>query len=56
MRPRNKMQIQQARCAFQKRKDLLTSRNIDLKIRKTLLKTYVWSVALYGSKKIKKAE
>lgn len=28
---------------------LFTSRNIDIKIRKNLLKVYVWSVALYGS-------
>jgi len=53
-----KSRLQQARCAFQKKKNLLTSRNIDLKIRKNLLKTYVWSVALYGSETwtIRKAE
>lgn len=50
--------LQQARCAFQKRKSLLTSGNIDLKIRKNLLKIYVWSVAFYGSETwtIRKAE
>lgn len=37
---------------------LLTSKNIDLKIRKNFLKMYVWSVALYGSETwtIRKAE
>lgn len=40
--------IIQAKIAFNKKKNLLTSRNIDLTIRKRLLKTYVWSVALYG--------
>lgn len=44
-----KCRLQQARCSFQKKKSLLTSRNIYLKIRKNFLKTYVWSVALYGS-------
>lgn len=51
--------LQRARCAFQRRKDLLiTSSNIVLKIRKNLLKTYVWSAALYGSetRTIKKYE
>lgn len=30
------------------RKEDFTSKNIDLNIRKNLLKTYVWSIMLYG--------
>uniref|UniRef100_A0A8D8XEA4 Craniofacial development protein 2 n=1 Tax=Cacopsylla melanoneura TaxID=428564 RepID=A0A8D8XEA4_9HEMI len=41
--------IGQAKCAFNKKKELFTSRSIDLNLRKRLIKTYVWSVALYGS-------
>ena len=40
--------IFQAKIAFNRKKTLLASRNISLKIRKNLLKTYVWSIALYG--------
>lgn len=36
-----RFRLQWARCAFQKKKELLTSINIDLKVRKNLLKTYV---------------
>ena len=39
--------IEQAKKAFAKILQLLVS-NIDLEIRKKLLKTYVWSVELYG--------
>lgn len=46
--------LQQARCAFKKRKGLFTSRNIDIKIRKILLK--VWSEALYGTWTVRNAE
>jgi len=41
--------LRQARCAFQKKKGLLTSKNIDSKVRRNLPRTYVWNVALYGS-------
>ncbi|VVC41133.1 Reverse transcriptase domain [Cinara cedri] len=41
--------INQAKCAFNKKKNLFTSRSIDINIRKNLIKTYVWSVVLYGS-------
>jgi len=40
--------ICQAKIAFNSKKTLLASRNVNLKIRKNLLKTYVWSIALYG--------
>jgi hypothetical protein len=40
--------ICQAKIAFNKKKTIFTSRSISLKIRKNLLKTYVWSIALYG--------
>ena len=41
--------IAQAKNAFYKKKNLFTARNISLDVRKQMLKTYVWSVALYGS-------
>jgi hypothetical protein len=41
--------INQVKCAFQSKKNMFISRNIDIKMRKNLLKTYVWSVALYGN-------
>jgi len=41
--------INQAKCALESKKNIFISRNIDIKVRKNLLKTYVWSVALYGS-------
>lgn len=41
--------ICQAKIAFNSKKTLLASRNISLKTRKNLLKTYyVWSITLYG--------
>lgn len=43
-----KCRIAQARKAFLKKRDLLRA-NIDLKVRKSFLKMFVWSVALYGS-------
>ncbi|VVC42051.1 Hypothetical protein CINCED_3A009450 [Cinara cedri] len=50
--------INQAKCAFNKKKNLFTPRRIDINIRKNLIKTYVWSVVLYGSENwtIAKAE
>ena len=41
--------IGQGNIAFAKIPQLLVS-NTDLEIRKKLLKTYVWSIALYGCK------
>jgi hypothetical protein len=41
--------INHAKCAFQSKKNMFISRNIDVKVRKNLLKAYVWSVALYGN-------
>ncbi|VVC26157.1 Hypothetical protein CINCED_3A007725 [Cinara cedri] len=41
--------INQAKCAFNKKKNLFTSRSIDITIRKDLIKTYVWSVVLCSS-------
>ena len=46
----NRSRIGQAKIPFAKIPQLLVS-NIDLEIRKKLLKTYVWSVALYTEKK-----
>ena len=40
--------ICQAKIAFNNKKTIFTSKNISLKTRKNLLKTYVWSIALYG--------
>ncbi|KAI5747141.1 hypothetical protein M8J77_011488 [Diaphorina citri] len=44
-----KQRIAQAKVAFLKKKTLLCSNNININIRKQLIKTLVWSVALYGS-------
>ena len=44
-----KSRIIQAKAAFNRKSKLLTSNNIDLNIRKQLIKTFVWSVFLYGS-------
>ena len=43
-----KQKIRQAKTAFIKKRRILTSRKINREIRKTFLKTFVWSVALYG--------
>jgi len=40
--------IGQAKKVFLLKSKLLTSKNVDLKTRKRLIKTYVWSTALYG--------
>jgi hypothetical protein len=39
----------QAKKAFLLKSKLLTTTNVDLRTRKRLIKTYVWSTALYGS-------
>jgi hypothetical protein len=38
------------------RKEEFTSKNIDFNIRKNLLKTYVWSIMLYGCEIWKRIE
>ena len=43
-----KCRLAMARKAFVKKRNLLTS-NIDLSVRKSFLKVFVWSLALYGS-------
>ncbi|XP_050421358.1 uncharacterized protein LOC126833839 [Adelges cooleyi] len=41
--------IGQAKNTFLKKKKILTSKNMNIVTKKRLIKTYVWSVALYGS-------
>jgi len=41
--------IAQAKQAFFKKKKLLTTNAININIKKTLVKTLVWSVTLYGA-------
>jgi len=43
-----KCRIAMAKAAFNKKRTLFTS-TLDLKLRKKLLKCYVWSMALYGA-------
>jgi hypothetical protein len=40
--------ICQAKVAFNKKRNIFISKSIDLNIRKNLLKTYIWSIMLYG--------
>jgi len=40
--------IAQAKVAFNRKRTLMTG-NLDLKLRKKLVKCFVWSVALYGA-------
>jgi len=42
--------ICQAKISFNKKRGLFTLRNISIRTRINLLKTYVWSIMLYGSK------
>ncbi|KAI5720095.1 hypothetical protein M8J77_001812 [Diaphorina citri] len=44
-----KQRIGQAKAAFYKKISLFCSNNIDIELRKRLVKSLVWSVALYGS-------
>jgi len=44
-----KRRIALAKQAFTEKQNLLTSRHLSIKIRKHFIKTYIWSVALYGS-------
>uniref|UniRef100_A0A8D9ENE8 Endonuclease-reverse transcriptase n=2 Tax=Cacopsylla melanoneura TaxID=428564 RepID=A0A8D9ENE8_9HEMI len=41
--------IVQAKTSFNKKKTVFCSNNIDIEVRKRLVKSLVWSVALYGS-------
>jgi len=43
-----KSRITMAKAAFNKKKNLLTSK-LDLNLRKKLVKCYIWSMALYGA-------
>ena len=45
-----KRRIGMAKEVFNKKKRLLCNRGLDLKLRKRLVKCYVWSVLTYGSK------
>jgi hypothetical protein len=47
MRPRNNMQITTGTMCIPKKQGSSTLRNIDLKIKKNLLKTYALNVAFY---------
>jgi hypothetical protein len=44
----NKFRIAMEKAAFNKKRTLFTS-TLDLKLRKKLVKCYIWSIALYGS-------
>uniref|UniRef100_A0A8D8YBX5 Craniofacial development protein 2 n=1 Tax=Cacopsylla melanoneura TaxID=428564 RepID=A0A8D8YBX5_9HEMI len=44
-----KHRIAQAKAAFMKKYTLFCSNNINIQLRKQLIKTLVWSIALYGS-------
>jgi len=43
-----RFRIAMAKAAFNKKKNLLTSK-FDLNLRKKLVKCYIWSMALYGA-------
>jgi hypothetical protein len=44
-----KSRIAMAKAAFNKKKNLFTSK-LDFNLRKKLVKCYIWSMALYGSR------
>lgn len=44
-----KSRILQAKPSFYKKKHLFTLNKISLKTRKTLIKSFVWSIAFYGT-------
>ena len=46
-----KCRIAMAKAAFNKKRTLFTS-TLDLKLRKKLLKFYIWSIALYGAENL----
>jgi hypothetical protein len=41
--------INQAKTAFNKKRNLFTFNSINMQLRKHLVKTFVWSMLLYGS-------
>jgi hypothetical protein len=41
--------ISQAKKAFHQKRSILTAENTCLQVRKHLIKTYTWSILLYGS-------
>ncbi|KAL4149828.1 hypothetical protein QTP88_003684 [Uroleucon formosanum] len=43
-----KARIAQAKTAFMNKRNLLCSKNMSIRVKKRLIKVYVWSVALYG--------
>ena len=45
---KTKLRIAQAKMKFNSKQKLLCSSSISLENRKMLLKTYVWSIAMYG--------
>ncbi|KAE9541243.1 hypothetical protein AGLY_004488 [Aphis glycines] len=45
-----KCRIAQAKQAFYKKKHIFTANTVSFKTRKTLIKSFVWSIALYGAK------
>jgi hypothetical protein len=44
----SKSRMAMAKAAFNKKKNLFTS-NLDLNLRKKLVKCYIWSIALYDA-------
>uniref|UniRef100_A0A8D8VM69 Reverse transcriptase domain-containing protein n=1 Tax=Cacopsylla melanoneura TaxID=428564 RepID=A0A8D8VM69_9HEMI len=44
-----RQRIGQAKAAFHKKKTLFCSNNMNIELRKQLIKSLVWSVALYGA-------
>jgi hypothetical protein len=45
----NKSRIAMAKAAFSKKKKNLFTNTLDLKLRKKLVKCYIWSTVLYGA-------
>jgi len=43
------IRVKEAKIIFNNRKQLLCSNNLGLEIKKKLIKSCIWSVALYGS-------
>jgi hypothetical protein len=50
-----KSRIAMAKAAFNKKRVLFTS-TLDLKLRKSLVKCYIWSTALYGAETCRRLE
>ena len=41
--------IAQVKRGFHQKRDLLTARNLNMEVRKQFIRTYIWSMLLYGS-------